>query len=145
MRERDGTGPAPGAGGKGQRTVLRVGEDQTSRRTTGWSLPALLRVSSFSSVLPTSILTLSAPLFFSLLGVVGLAPTRSRSRPPVLLAPILFIFPRSCSSTMWFDDLRSLRSSCACYHTAGPCNASRNCSRKVASPVRPTGQLAVLE
>ncbi|KYN20384.1 hypothetical protein ALC57_07289 [Trachymyrmex cornetzi] len=28
---------------------LGVGEDQTSRRATGWSLPALLRVSSFSS------------------------------------------------------------------------------------------------
>jgi len=38
-----------GGGWQGVKDRLRVGEDQTSRRATGWSLPALFRVSSFSS------------------------------------------------------------------------------------------------
>jgi len=60
--------------------------------------------------LPRECLALLVSLFFSLFSVVALAP-QPGSRPSVLLALILFIFPRSCSSTMWFDDLRSRRSS----------------------------------
>lgn len=100
-----------GGGWQGVKDRPGVGEDQTSRRATGWSLPALLRVSSFfSAAAYQECLALSASLFFSLLGIVALAP-RHGSRPVVSLALILFIFPRSCSSTMWFDDLRSRRSS----------------------------------
>lgn len=99
-----------GGGWQGVKDRPGVGEDQTSRRATGWSLPALLRVSSFSSAAAyQECLALSASLFFSLLGI-ALAPA-ARLSPAVLLALILFIFPRSCSSTMWFDDLRSRRSS----------------------------------
>lgn len=96
-----------GGGWQGVKDRPGVGEDQTSRRATGWSLPALLRVSSFSSAAAyQECLALLVSLFFSFLDAVALA-----SQPAVLLALILFIFPRSCSSTMWFDDLRSRRSS----------------------------------
>ncbi|KYN31757.1 hypothetical protein ALC56_13896 [Trachymyrmex septentrionalis] len=55
-------------------------------------------------------LSLSVSLFFSLFSVVCALAPQSWFSPTVLLALILFIFPRSCSSTMWFDDLRSRRS-----------------------------------
>lgn len=105
-----------------------VGEDQTSRRATGWSLPAL-SLSLFHS----RFFLLLRRCLPSLLGSSLFLPPRLRRSRPVSLsrALILFIFPRSCSSTMWFDDLRSLRSSSACYHTASPqCEIVR---RKVAS------------
>lgn len=109
-QERDVTGPKGGWGGEGGRGVKDrsgVGEDQTSRRATGWSLPALsLAFLPSSPPLPTK--SLRASLFFSFL-VGPLTRPVSLSR-----ALILFIFPRSCSSTMWFDDLRSLRSSSVC-------------------------------
>jgi len=110
-----------------------VGEDQTSRRATGWSLSprSLAFLPSPSPSLPTkSPRSPGAPLFFSCLSrrLVALPPAPtlppplslslslslslrsplSHTRVAILLALILFIFLRSCSSTMWFDDLRSL-------------------------------------
>lgn len=62
------TGAPASKGGRrgGKEDRLGVGEDQTSRRATGWSLPALPRVSSFSS----------APLM----------PAKRVLAPPVLLS-----------------------------------------------------------
>lgn len=137
-RERDSS---LGGGWQGVKDRPGVGEDQTSRRATGWSLPALLRVSSFSSAAAyQECLALLVSLFFSLLAV--------RLSPAVLLALILFIFPRSYSSTMWFDDLRSRRSSlCLLLPYGGPAtgrDASRNCST-VLRAASPTDRLAVSE
>lgn len=129
-RERDDPGLARRgmAGGKGPSRGGRRSNEPTSRRATGWSLPALLRVSSFSSA--AAYQECLALLGFSLFSFLGVAP-QPGSRPAVLLPLILFIFPRSYSSTMWFDDLRSRRSSLCLLPYGGPAtgrDASRNCS-----------------
>lgn len=79
--------------------MVGVGEDQTSRQATGWSLPALL----YHSFPPLRLcLPASTFSFFLLLRPPSssfLLPSRrvSCSVSPPSLASILFIFPRSCS------------------------------------------------
>lgn len=103
-------------GGKGPSWGGRRSNEPTSHGVVPTRAPScfflLLR-----RCLPRALLALLALLSFFLHGVVILLSLSffphkplSFSLAAVLLALILFIFPRSCSSTMWFDDLRSLRS-----------------------------------
>lgn len=121
-------------GGGWQRVKDRpgVGEDQTSRRATGWSLPALLRVSSFSSAAAyQESASLSWFLSFSPSSASLLLCPQPDSRLPSFSRLYYSYFHahvlRLCGSTIYvLADLP-----CACYHTAGPAtdrDASRNCS-----------------
>lgn len=95
-------------GGKGPSRGGRRSNEPTSHGVVPTRAPSRFFL-LLSRCLPREPRSLSFSLFLS--------PRRRRSRSAarlslaVLLALILFIFPRSCSSTMWFDDLRSRRSS----------------------------------
>lgn len=110
-RERDNMGPARRgmAEGKGPSRGGRRSNEPTSHGVVPTRAPSRFFL-LLSRCLPRECLALLVSLFFSLLGVVA-SRSAARLSPAVLLALILFIFPRSCSSTMWFDDLRSRRSS----------------------------------
>lgn len=120
-----GKGPSRGGRRSNEPTSHGVVPTRALSRVSSFFFAAAYQVSSvFSLFLPPLVGPLTRPV--------------SLSR-----ALILFIFPRSCSSTtMWFDDLRSLRSSSVCYHTAvlaARRNASRNCSTEscIADPGQP--------
>lgn len=145
-RERDSKGLARKGerrrGGRGTKDRPGVGEDQTSRRATGWSLPALLRVSSFSTAaLPTKrVLT---PLFFSL------PATSPLSRPP-RAASFSHLYYSYFHAHVPFDYVvrRSTFSPIFSGVTArpGPAtgrNASRNCSTESRCIDRPTCCLGI--
>lgn len=124
-RERDNAGLSRKGERQGVKDRSGVGEDQTSRRATGWSLPALLRVSSFSSQsLPAKrVLT---PLFFSLPDVVALSPAAASSFSHLYYSYFHAHVLRLCGSTIYvLSDLPLLR-----YRTTDnrPQCLARNCS-----------------
>lgn len=131
-----------GGGWQGVKDRPGVGEDQTSRRATGWSLPALLRVSSFSSAAAyQESASLSWFLSFSPSSASSLSLRSPGSRPPSFSRLYYSYFHahvlRLCGSTIYvLADLP-----CACYHTAGPAtgrDASRNCSTESYIADQPT-------
>lgn len=146
-RERDDTGPAPegdGKGGKGPSRGGRRSNEPTSHGVVPTRAPSrFFLLLQAAACLPREVpRSLGASLFFSLLGVVALAPRPGRASPPSFSRLYYSYFHahvlRLCGSTIYVSRRSFLR--LLPYGRAGAArrDASRNCSTESCIANRPT-------